>query len=463
MLKLLGIVGLALIIAGVFGSTTSVEALVLPPHIIADKEGNPLDDQGTKIEKSRFRDGIKELLDDMERHVEAEYLGANKPANLMISVHGGITTVKQGLDYIKEMTDAGNERFLKGMGDAHLYSVFVNWDASLWGSLWDDLFEVRFGYRNRLVAWPTIPFSLTDRLIRGLISAPISFGFQVDSGKVNTVVEGPLEGEEGSAGERIMNTLNSLVAFPIRTSLLPFLNGLGAGAWDMMKRRIDEMFVDETISGQGLHKGGVRIFLESMAERMSAPGKWKTKDGKELPVEITLVGHSMGAIVVNRILREFPEIQFKRVIYLGAATSIEDFRDNVIPYLALHTGTYFYGFSLPIKDENRESNYFVAPLGSLLVWIDNMFEPGVSAEQKRIGWWKNANKILVSRKKICSRMTFLKFHGNGHEWEPKKHDEFNDDKKFQRILMIATPKGSNNYDTDLCPDSDCKFYSPCEP
>jgi hypothetical protein len=347
--------------------------------------------------------------------------------------------------------------------DSDHYVFFINWDANQWGALWDDLFEVRWGQRFWPVAVLTLPFSLPARLINGLMTAPVSFGFQVNSDKYNTVVENPFDGESSSLHERVMNTFESAIGLPFHVSSLPVVSGLGGGVWDMLKRRIDRMFSVQKTSPPSEHRKGAALnFLELLAKKMSRTGFWRTKDGTDLQVEITLAGHSMGALVVNRILREYPGIFFKRVIYLGSATSIHDFRSSVIPYLALHKDAYFYSFSLALKHENRERNYWgLIPPGSLLVWIDNLYEPGVSPEHKRIGWWwnvdpkgigqnKTRDELFIPEKHVCSRIIFLKFSGEGPEGEPKKHGEFNDNRKWQRILKIAMPRDNEIYNPELC-------------
>lgn len=435
---------------------------VVPARIIVDKEGEPLSDQGKRMGNKVFTARIADLVNDMGDHVRTECSGKNRPAKFLILVHGGLTSVKEGLEYIDQVVNPRDKRYLKDMGDERLYTIFLNWDASLWGAWFDDLFQVRFGVRDWRVAIPTLPFSLTDRLIRGLITSPISFGYQVDSAKTGTLVERSRFGESSSLGESAVNTLTSLITAPVHIPVLPLVSGLGSGAWDMLKRRTDRMFFIEKGDHDSTRKSALRVFFEAMSERARSSWVCKTSSGQALPIEITLVGHSMGSIVINRILREFPEIELTRIIYLGAAASVQDFRDNIIPYLSPPTlkGAHFYSFSLAVKDENREQNYFgLAPRGSLLVYIENMFEPGVSGEQFRVGWWINAREILVGKKEVCSRMTFLKFPGDEESDYPKKHGEFNDDKKLQRILRIATPTGTESWNRQLCPN--CDFYRPC--
>src|SRR5207248_2999500 len=94
---------------------------------------------------------------------------------------------------------------------------------------------------------------------------------------------------------------------------------------------------------------------------------------------ITLVGHSMGAIVCNRIVGGYPELKFKDIVYMGAACSVREFQANVVPYLVNNRHTRFYNLSLHPQCEAGEISlsqpkikFDIAPRGSLLVWLDNI-------------------------------------------------------------------------------------------
>ncbi len=50
-------------------------------------------------------------------------------------------------------------------------------------------------------------------------------------------------------------------------------------------------------------------------------------------LKLTLVGHSMGAIVINELVPEFDELPFENIVFMGAATSIRDTKNAMVPLL----------------------------------------------------------------------------------------------------------------------------------
>jgi hypothetical protein len=316
----------------------------------------------------------------------------------------------------------------------------------------DDIFMVRRGSRNPWSGIPTSPFVALARLIKGIIRFPESLLYQIETEIM------PFEswkGEERSKSEMITGGTVSLVSLPTSIVSLPFITGFGEGAWKMLRRRTNQMFAYEIRpekhpSIDQVHQpGALRQFFENIQHIASS-------DHPE--VEITLVGHSMGAIVVNKILQAFPKIKFDRISYLGAAASIEDFMDTVPPYLDRYPDTTFYSFSLRNKDDGGEYN-FLLPRGSLLVWIDNYYEPGISVTGRRVGYFKN--KDIVSIRPMdgvcCSRMFFVKF--TGLKGQPRKHGDFNDNGIFQSILQWANP----NEIAQMEAAKEIVLHCPCKP
>jgi pimeloyl-ACP methyl ester carboxylesterase len=66
---------------------------------------------------------------------------------------------------------------------------------------------------------------------------------------------------------------------------------------------------------------------------------WRNRCGEDClneDWEFVLVGHSMGAIIVNEIVRHYGEkLPISHIVYMAAACSIRDYEDSVWPYLRL--------------------------------------------------------------------------------------------------------------------------------
>ena len=94
-----------------------------------------------------------------------------------------------------------------------------------------------------------------------------------------------------------------------------------------MERRVSMMFHTEREfterRGSAAPRGALREFLDGLRKRLGDGTGWK----------VTLAGHSMGALVMNQMLREAPEIHYDRLVYMGAACTVRDYADTVIPYM----------------------------------------------------------------------------------------------------------------------------------
>jgi len=418
------------------------------PHIIVDKEGYPVTDFGERMSREEYRERIESI-----RRAVAEKIAAREdprePLNLLLLVHGGLTTKEGGLAFIDDMVDARG--FLKGMPPGNqLYPIFINWDSSLMGSLVDDLFLVRKGTRDPLAGIVTSPFIILSRLVGGVVNLPATLYYHYDTEKMQFE---KWAGEPRRGGDMARRAAITVGMVPFTVVQLPFLSGFGKGAWEMMSRRVEQMFAHQVDPQGTLYResdsrpGALREFFEVITSSYGANSGRTTAESPEgrpprrqSPVNVILAGHSMGTMVVNRILREFPELDYHRIVYMAAAASIDDFIATVPPYLARNRDAEFIGYSLAIRDEVGESN-LLAPRGSLLVWIDNMFEPGLSPTGKRAGFFLNENVLKVREfddaDKVCERMRFWKIVAAGDGSVPHKHGDFNENGKFQGLLATA--------------------------
>lgn len=229
------------------------------------------------------------------------------------------------------------------------------------------------------------------------------------------------------------------------------IDAFGVGAWDDMVRRTDAMFRPErellSLGGTGVPRGrrpsgatGVLLTkLSAMFRADSLRQDSLNADGTTRRYKnLTLVGHSMGTIVVNRILREYPDLPVARVQYLAAAATLGDVESSVIPMLRRRPNATFEHATLHPYAESGEKQGKVldlfVPRGSLLEWIDNHLEKSRSPFDRRAGKWRNVALALhIFPDSVRSRVT-IKAFGVGDPQDdgtrffraPAKHGAFDE-------------------------------------
>jgi hypothetical protein len=155
---------------------------------------------------------------------------------------------------------------------------------------------------------------------------------------------------------------------------------------------------------------------------------------------IVMIGHSMGAIVVNELLQLFSELPYESLVYMGGAASIRETSRAVTRVLENNRGcTKFYGLMLHPMNEAREPTGFgLLPSGSLLVYVDEFLEVPKTVPDRTVGQWRNlrATRHVFFPEEARRWMLFRVFdraqvvvpYGNGREYpNPTSHGAFNDE------------------------------------
>jgi hypothetical protein len=162
-------------------------------------------------------------------------------------------------------------------------------------------------------------------------------------------------------------------------------------------------------------------------------GQEEGKAGCPERLEVSLVGHSMGTIIIDRLLRYAPNLQVKNIVFMGAATTVEDYRDTVDAYLDRHRsdkggGPNMYHLVLhPLAEVSEQGFWDLSPRGSLLIWIDNYFTDPPTPLGRRAGRFLNiVPELLYTGKDTRSRVHLKIFRvGRGVRcWNPQKHGDF---------------------------------------
>lgn len=396
---------------------------------------------------------------------------------VMVFIHGGLNFLRDREDKIPEMLETINI-WNKNNSDEKIYPIFVNWH-SLLNNSGDRLIKVRNGEINKWLAIPTSPFAVLSDAGRVAGRLPeVYFKEITEMFRFGRDVAKRPEGWNGSNISIYKDadypsfpstdqgwfwhpaTIPSypLRLFPgiVRAGALPILDFFLYESYQMMLRRIEMLF--RTESDFKCAKKGFTVVKETKRECKSSGAlsqlmeKLK-KDGKK----ITLIGHSMGAIVVNEIIRRYPNNEIDNIVYMAAACTSKDFIDTIPPYLDrknkdnIDKPVKFYSLTLhPYADKDEVTAFYTFPSGSLLEWLDIYVHRVKTPLDLTFGKWNNAMKVLPFLNDFEGNVTnniFIKGFPVDKSKFPAKHGDFDDyifwDSRFWDVenkLSVPTQK-----------------------
>ncbi|PCI78893.1 MAG: hypothetical protein COB20_06020 [SAR86 cluster bacterium] len=237
--------------------------------------------------------------------------------------------------------------------------------------------------------------------------------------------------------ERTAGASLQIAAAPFRYTLFSLWHsGIAASAWDNMKRRTQNMiqppyYIDSRRT-QGIAGA---MFFEELFKRIDAQRELNT----DLEYEITLVGHSMGAIVLNNILESFQlewvtHKALKNIVYMAAASNIDETLDALAPVLngasRIGKNVNFYNLTLNRVAEVSEKHLKgLVPLGSLLVSIDQHYDTPEHPLKRTMGSEVNILStigIIDDRLESSKGDLVFKAFNRCPNSPPRMHGEFND-------------------------------------
>jgi pimeloyl-ACP methyl ester carboxylesterase len=423
---------------------------------------------------------------------------------LLIFVHGGLNTQVGTVERAVQLVT-------KIPRDDH-YPIFINWQSSLWSSYSNHLFDVRQGESP---GWGPIlsPFYFIYDVARAVTRAPVVWTFQtINTLRSANIITTPLQEETAGVAAQLRaehrnspsNAMpvayepkdqrgwgSSTLAFVSGAVTLPFkavgsmlIDAFGKSAWDIMLRRTSMLyhtereFLDSKAIVKEIRKdnqepkptshikpdGALSVFMRRLREEVDKSGgkdKW----------DITLIGHSMGTIVLNQMVRDFGSetvrkddgtledriLPFNKIVFMGGAATVRDYQDSVFPYLYKNPAAEMYHLVLHPQAEVRERFDFKIPYfdppprGSLLVWVDDFLSAPETPLDRTVGRFENLIVAVHNTPDNLRHRVHIKSYGTGDDVNaPQEHSDFTTRFNFWKSQCWWTP--------DSILQTDC--YSP---
>ncbi|HYW10990.1 MAG TPA: hypothetical protein VE871_03510 [Longimicrobium sp.] len=406
-----------------------------------------------------------------------------QPRGVMIVVHGGMNGFAASRGFAEV---AGDNIHADGYNP-----IFLNWRTNPFNSYYEHMMWTR---RGHIVDGPAAaintPLNVVADLGRGVTRWPLnvteSFGDDQHTlgGDLSSLVSAEYDSVRAHYGERsqVRASLGTYCTsgssrraawiraplVPVRLAVgLPLSETFGTSSWKNMVRRSRNVFrqpaesVHEDSAYGGVYRpgrGGASVLMDSLQRLV------RDDEAAGFDRRVTLIGHSMGAIVLNEVVRLYPSMKFDTIVYMAAAASTRDVYESVLPYLAAHKKTQFYNLTLHPNADAREHWVPwlpILPVGSLLEAIDDIYENPLTHVDRVFGKWTNAMETLhLIPDSVRGQVTIKGFGYNdpNHEGygvtrgDPGVHGDFNEvDLGFWKpeFWMATPPPGPGR------PDRDC--------
>ena len=377
---------------------------------------------------------------------------------IFLFIHGGLNTNETSFERTRKLL--GRDDFASDCR----FPIFVNWRSGPFSSYKDHLIKVRRGKDGGLLAKLTSPlYSATD-LAEATVGTPKAWmtqgahNFRTNIGKNFQDYE-DLPPCDQSAGFVCRPTLNfecgtgsndrttrSAIwsgSTPFKAAITPLVFNVGKPAWDVMLHRTNMLLWKECSFNGNCEANEHTHVNDSLGEgplskpirRISAINDLREN------YEITLVGHSMGTIIINRIVSTLPSLPIKNIVFLASADSIRNTHYSVLQFVGQRSDVRFYSWMLHPDNESRELAWLGMVLsGSLFTWIDNMFSTPESLLDYRFGRWNSVKELPELFTEEVQLRTRLMVFPRDDDDVPHEHGDFGDCKfwKLEKIEELFT-------------------------
>ncbi|MGB1220582.1 MAG: hypothetical protein ACPG43_03535 [Alcanivoracaceae bacterium] len=400
---------------GSWQSNTIHEPRRLEDHVIrVSRDGNMLNvrDRETIHSEEQAKEALNHMM------CEAELLARSKGSSkvrILIYAHGGLNSYGSTDERILE-----DHQALKMMNedDEWYYPIYISWDSSLQTSYPEHIFRLREGYKsNILVGVPTSLVVFPSDILTTVGRYPATVTYQAinDKNRFASIRYAPwlngawknallkmcdgrlCEGDKRFSGDSSPLEANlssyfkdsgwrqagratyDILSLPVRYTVGSiYHSAIASSSWNVMKRRAVMPYYPASYFDGRWESGvsGGQVFPAVLS---------RARASKQYDYELTLVGHSMGTMVMNEALTRYRKAflagdELQNIVYMAAAADIGDSMAALKPILVANGAARsepvnFYNLTLNRVAEVAEMHWLGAlPTGSLLVSIDQHHE-----------------------------------------------------------------------------------------
>ncbi len=391
--------------------------------------------------KQELADCDNDLADDASRNSR----NGKPKKEILIFIHGGLNSNTTSLRRSKDLL------YKKSLASKCRFPIFINWRSGPFSSYKDHLISIRQGAEGGALAKVTSPLYFVTDIAQAAIGAPKSWVVQSKHSIRSTVLKNfsdydALQACHADKGQNIAckpafeldcktgknrrgwRTALWWTVSPAKTIITPLTFELGKAAWNVMLHRTNALLWKSC----SLQTGCIKRQAEANSYELGQGALAKLVRSIEAitraddSYEITFIGHSMGTILINRIVAALPQLPVQNIVFLAAADSIRNTQYGALRFLKDNKQAHFYSWMLHPDNEARElPGYGFAPSGSILTWIDTMFTTPESLLDYRFGRWDSIKHFPeLFDNEIASRSRLMVFPRDKHS-APHAHGDFN--------------------------------------
>jgi hypothetical protein len=201
---------------------------------------------------------------------------------------------------------------------------------------------------------------------------------------------------------------------PLRPIASLVIDMIGAPAFDNMHRRTQMMIhlARDDAQRDGTPPlayrpatGAVAQLMDSLQALVASAGDtmaprqcaWSApsaavRRSADPPYRVTIVAHSLGAVIATDIVRGCPGIPFRNIVFIGAAATENEVESSIVPFLRSDSAARFFNLTVhpaAERDEWPNGNWAVAQ-GSMLSWLDGFIRDPRTDGERMLGTYENA-------------------------------------------------------------------------